>query len=138
MVSAPGKSRISVGVRVVLVSPEKHVMPRAYSLIGKCSNNVAEYNMLLMGLSFVEELGVEYLKAFGDSQLIINQIRGEYKVRNQSLFPYHKADVEMTYSFEGFFIEYIPRIQNVYADALIPPRKKSRASSSSSDPSDTD
>ena len=48
--SAPGNSRISAGVGVVLVSSEKHVLPRAYSLIGKCSNNVAEYNDCLSDL----------------------------------------------------------------------------------------
>ena len=116
--SAPGPSKISSGVGVVLVSPGKHVIPRAYSLTRPCSNNVAEYNALLIGLSFAKELGVEYLEAFGDSQLIVKQVQGEYEVRNQDLIPYHKVVVEMAESFEGFFIEYIPRLQNTYADAL--------------------
>ena len=103
---------------MVLVSPGKHVMPRAYSLTEPCSNNVAEYNALLIGLSFAKELGVEYLEAFGDSQLIVKQVQGEYEVRSQDLIPYHKMAVEMAESFEGFFIEHIPRLQNTYADAL--------------------
>ncbi|ONK81369.1 uncharacterized protein A4U43_C01F28310 [Asparagus officinalis] len=70
------------------------------------------------GLSFAKELGVEYLEAFGDSQLIVKQVQGEYEVRSQDLIPYHKMVVEMAESFEGFFIEHIPRLQNTYADAL--------------------
>ena len=108
--SAPGCSKISSGVGVVLVSPGKHVMPRAYSLTEPCSNNVAEYKALLIGLNFAKELGVEYLEAFGDSQLIVKQVQGEYEVRSQDLIPYHKMAVEMAESFEGFFIEHIPRL----------------------------
>ena len=65
--SAPGCSKISSGVGVILVSPGKHVLPRAYSLTEPCSNNIAEYNALIIGLNFAKELGVEYLEAFGDS-----------------------------------------------------------------------
>ncbi|XP_020272670.1 uncharacterized protein LOC109847845 [Asparagus officinalis] len=118
MASTPERSKISSGVGAVLVSTEKHVIPRAYSLIGPCSNNVAEYNVLLIGLSFAKKLEVEYLEAFGDSQLIINQVRDEYEVRNQNLISYHKAVIEMAKSFEDFFIEYIPRLQDTYTDAL--------------------
>ncbi|ONK76037.1 uncharacterized protein A4U43_C03F23200 [Asparagus officinalis] len=71
-----------------------------------------------MNWRFAKELGVEYLEAFGDSQLIVKQVQGEYEVRNQDLIPYHKVAIEMAESFEGFFIEYIPRLQNTYADAL--------------------
>ena len=104
MVSTPGCSKISSGVGVVLVSPEKHVLPRAYSLTEPCSNNVTEYNALIIGLNFAKELGVEYLEAFGDSQLVVNQIRGEYEARNRDLIPYHQVAIEMASSFEGFFI----------------------------------
>ncbi|XP_020263021.1 uncharacterized protein LOC109838999 [Asparagus officinalis] len=118
MASTPRRSKISSGVGVVLISPEKHVIPRAYSLIEPFSNNVAEYNALLIGLSFAKELGVEYLEGFGDSQLIINQVRREYEVKNQDMIPYHKAAIEVAKSFEDFFIEYIPCLQNAYAYAL--------------------
>ena len=53
--------RIIAGVGVVFISPQGHVLPRAFSLTEPCSNNVAEYNALLIGLQIAKELGVRYL-----------------------------------------------------------------------------
>ena len=77
-----------VGVGVVLVSPQNYVIPRAFSLTEPCSNNVAEYNALLIGMQIADEIGVKNLEAYSDSKLIINQIRGEYEVRHEDLVPY--------------------------------------------------
>ncbi|XP_020262715.1 uncharacterized protein LOC109838705 [Asparagus officinalis] len=83
-----------------------------------CSNNVAEYNALLVGLDIAKQLGVKYLEAYGDSQLIVNQIKGEYEVRNEDLIPHHTTAITLADSFEGFYIDYIPHLKNTYADAL--------------------
>ena len=72
------KGRIIAGVGVVFISPQNHVLPRAFSLTESCSNNVAEYNALLIGLQLAHGMGVRYLEAYGDSKLIINQVKGEY------------------------------------------------------------
>ncbi|XP_020250170.1 uncharacterized protein LOC109827577 [Asparagus officinalis] len=109
---------ITTGVGVVLVSPNGHVILRGFSLIEPYTNNVAEYNALLLRMQLAEELNIRYIEAYGDSQLIVNQVRGEYEVRNKDLVPYHFAVLELAQKFEGFFIEYIPRAQNTYADAL--------------------
>ena len=73
------KGRTIAGVGVVLISPQNHVLPRAFSLTESCSNNVAEYNALLIGLQLAHGMGVRYLEAYGDSKLIINQIKGELR-----------------------------------------------------------
>src|ERR1700722_6630978 len=78
-------------VGVVLISPQNHVLPRAFSLTEPCSNNGAEYNALLICLELAKGFRVEHLEAYGDSKLIINQLTGEYEVRNEDLIPYHKA-----------------------------------------------
>ena len=109
---------ITTGVGVVLVSPNSHVIPRGFSLIEPCTNNVAKYNALLLGMQFAEELNIQHLEAYGDSQLIVNQVRGEYEVRHEDLIPYHIVVLKQAEKFKGFFIEYIPRAQNAYADAL--------------------
>ena len=57
------------GVGVVLVSPRNYVVPRAVSLTEPCSNNVAEYNALLIGMQLADEIGVKNLEAYGDSKL---------------------------------------------------------------------
>ena len=74
------KGNIIVGVRVVLISPHNYVIPRAFSLIKPCSNNVSEYSARLIGMQLAEEIGVKNLEAYGDSKLIVNQVRGEYEV----------------------------------------------------------
>ncbi|XP_020272394.1 uncharacterized protein LOC109847573 [Asparagus officinalis] len=79
---------------------------------------MAKYNALLISFDIAKQLGVKYLEAYGDSQLIVNQIKGEYEVRNEDLIPYHTAAIVLTNSFEGFYIDYIHRLRNTYADAL--------------------
>ena len=54
-------------------SPENHIFPGAFSLKEPCSNNVAEYNALLIGLQLTQQMGVQYLKAYGYSKLIVSQ-----------------------------------------------------------------
>ena len=56
------------------------MIPFAFSLTKLCFNNVLEYNALLIGMQLAEEIGVKNLEAYGDSKLIVNQVRGEYEV----------------------------------------------------------
>jgi len=105
-------------VGVVFISPQNHVLPRAFSLTELCSNNVAEYNALLIGLQLAHEMRVHYLEAYGGSKLIINQVKGEYDVRNRDLVPYYHAVTKMASSFDGFYISHLSRSQNTKADAL--------------------
>ena len=77
---------------VVFISPQNHVLPRAFSLTESCSNNVAEYNALLIGLQLAHEMGVRYLEAYGNSKLIINQVKGEYEVRHEETQRIHSGN----------------------------------------------
>ena len=112
------KGNIVAGVGVVLISPQNYVMPRAYSLIKPCTNNAIEYNALLIGMQLAEEIGVKHLEAYGDSKLIVNQVRGEYEVRHEDLIPYHDATIKLAEKFKSFYINHVPRQQNAHADAL--------------------
>ena len=58
------KGRIIAGVGVVFISLQNHVIPRVFSLTESCSNNVEEYNDLLIGLQLAHEMGVRYLEAY--------------------------------------------------------------------------
>jgi len=69
---------VIAGVGIILVFPQNYVIPRAFSLTEPCSNNVVEYNALLIGMKITDEIGIKNLEAYGDSKLIINQVRGEY------------------------------------------------------------
>lgn len=110
--------RIVAGAGIVFISPHDHVLPRAYSLIESCSNNVAEYNALLIGLQIAKELGIQYSEAYGDSKLVVNQVTGEYEVRHEDLILYHQAVLEIAGSFDGFYIDHVPRLKNTKADVL--------------------
>ena len=74
------RGNIVAGVGVVLVSLQNYVIPRAFLLTEMCSNNIAEYNALLSGMQIADEIGIKNLKAYCDSNLIVNQARGEYEV----------------------------------------------------------
>ena len=63
-------------------------------------------------------MGVQYLKAYGDSKLIINQVMGEYEVYHEDLIPYHHATINLADSFNGFYISHVSHLQNTKADTL--------------------
>ncbi|XP_020254169.1 uncharacterized protein LOC109831246 [Asparagus officinalis] len=109
---------IVTGVGVVLISLQNLVLPQAFSLMEPCTNNVAEYNALLIGLELATELEINHLEAYDDSQLIVKQMTGEYEVRNDDLIPLHKAAAKLIMSFEIFCIEHVLRSKNTHADAL--------------------
>ena len=79
---------------------------------------MAEYNTLLIGLQLAHEMGVRYLEAYGDSKLIINQVKGEYEVHHEDLVPYYHAVIEMANLFDDLYIGHVSRSQNTKADAL--------------------
>ena len=81
------KGHIVAGVGVVLVSPQNYVIPRAVSLTEPCSNNVAEYNALLIGMQFADEIGVKNLEAYGDSKLISAKFAGSTKSDMRTSYP---------------------------------------------------
>src|SRR5438270_3820114 len=83
------------GVGIVLISPQNHVIPRAFSLTEPCINNVAKYNALLIDLQLAHQLGVRNLQAYGDSELVINQLCGEYEVRSDDPIPYFDSALQM-------------------------------------------
>ncbi|XP_020262909.1 uncharacterized protein LOC109838892 [Asparagus officinalis] len=112
------KGVVIVGVGVVLIDPYGHVLPWAYSLTKPCSNNVAEYNALIISLQLAKVMGAKYLKVHSDSKLIVNQIKGEYEVRHNDLMPYHKVATKLAQSFEGFYISYITHLKITHAKAL--------------------
>src|SRR5436853_4666445 len=105
-------------VGVVFTLHQNHVIPRAFSLTEPCTNNVAKYNALLIGLQMAHQLGVRNLQAYGDSELVVNQLRGEYEVRSNDLIPYFNSALQMVEQFEGFYIGHVPRLDNTHANAL--------------------
>src|SRR5436190_21924994 len=81
------RAGLVAGVGVVFISPQDHIIPCAFSLTEPCTNKVAEYNALLIGLQLAHRLGVRKLQAYGDSELVVNQLCGEYEVRSDDSSP---------------------------------------------------
>lgn len=91
------------------MSPQKHAIPRAFLLTEPCSNNAAQYIALLIGLEFAKKVGAKNVEAYGDSMLIVNQVRGEYEVRYENLIPYYEVVSKIAKEFNIFYIRYLPR-----------------------------
>jgi len=103
------KGKIITSLGVVFISPQNHILPSAFSLTESCSNNMAEYNALLIGLQLAHEVGVSYLEAYGDSRLIVNQVKGEHEVRHEDLVLYYHAVIKVANLFDGFYIGHYSR-----------------------------
>ncbi len=84
------------------------------------SNNTAEYTALIKALQWLLENGYtsQEVKAYGDSQLVVKQLTGEYRVRSPHLKPLHQKTLQLIKHFKKFTIHWIPRNQNREADQL--------------------
>jgi len=78
------------GAGIVLISPEKHILPYSFIQVDLCSNNVAEYQALILGLHMVIGMGIKNLDVYGDSQLILNHLLEEFEVKKDDLIPCHQ------------------------------------------------
>jgi ribonuclease HI len=109
----PGKAAYAV----VLARPGMPVVEEA-DTIGTASNNVAEYTALVEGLSLALELGVLRLNVFSDSELMVKQMNGEYKVKNEDLRPLFEKATQLRKQFQQVTISHVRREQNKRADAI--------------------
>lgn len=82
------------------------------------TNNHAEYAGLIMGLQQAKEFNISHLYVEGDSQLVINQMKGIYKCRSENLLELYERAKELASSFEKIEFAYIPREKNKRADQL--------------------
>jgi len=88
-------------------------------LLGRTTNNVAEYRALLLGLQRARELGADDVEVIGDSELIAKQVLGEYKVKNEALRALHREATAALRAFRRWSIRTVPRAQNAEADRLV-------------------
>lgn len=86
--------------------------------IGKATNNVAEYSGLIAGLEYAVQEGISHLRVYLDSELVVKQIKGVYRVRNHNIKTYYKKAVALSEQIESFVINHVRRADNADADAL--------------------
>lgn len=108
----PGWGGAGFVVRIAGRAPEVHAVP-----LGRATNNVAEWRALILALRRARELGVTHVRVFGDSQLVLRQVEGTYKVRQAELKPLAEEARALLDSFTAYDVEWVPRAENAEADA---------------------
>ncbi|RVW23216.1 Retrovirus-related Pol polyprotein from transposon 17.6 [Vitis vinifera] len=110
------------GIGVLLVSPQGDHIPRsvrlAFSDRHPATNNIVEYEACILGLETALELDIRQMEVFGDSNLVLRQIQGDWKTRDVKLRPYHAYLELLVARFDDLRYVHLPRAQNRFADAL--------------------
>lgn len=106
------------GAGAVLLNPTGDLLGEFCEYLGETTNNVAEYRALLLGLKQALAANVTSIKILADSQLMVRQILGEYRVKNQALRPLFQEAMGLLKKFEGYTMTHIPREENREADRM--------------------
>jgi len=103
---------------VVIRDPRGEIVARLKKYIGRTTNNVAEYYGLIAALDYAQSNSIRALQVESDSELLVKQMRGQYKVKSADLQPLFERAKKMSQSFASFQIRHVYREQNREADAL--------------------
>jgi ribonuclease HI len=104
------------GVGILLISPKGEMFEFAIPIQPSVTNNQAEYEALLRGLQYLKEANTISIEIFGDSELVIKQLNGQYECRNDIL--YYEECKEILKSFQLVILQHIPRESNGEANRL--------------------
>jgi ribonuclease HI len=111
----PGPAAIAAVVR----DADGGVLEERYEAIGRATNNVAEYRALLLGIERARAFGATELELVGDSELIVKQVKGEYKVKDATMRELHAQVKQALMDFESWSILHVRRERNAEADRLV-------------------
>jgi len=105
------------GIGVVIKDGSK-IIEEIGAYIGKTTNNMAEYISLIRGLEEVLIRGYKSANFFSDSELLVKQLNGEYKVKHENLAPLHYHALTLIDRMEDFSVKFVTRDRNEHADKL--------------------
>jgi ribonuclease HI len=111
----PGPAAIGVVVR----DADGAVLEEVGERIGEATNNVAEYRALLRGIELAATHGATELELIGDSELIVRQVEGRYKVKNPGMKELHAEVRRVLRDFDSWSIRHVRRADNADADRLV-------------------
>ncbi|HTV54687.1 MAG TPA: ribonuclease HI family protein [Terriglobia bacterium] len=103
---------------VVITTADGRRVASFAKYLGRTTNNFAEYQALLAALQYGVGREQRHIRVQSDSELLVRQILGSYKVKSSDLKPLHHRALEMIREFENFSIKHVPREQNREADRL--------------------
>lgn len=108
------------GIGVVIKDAQGKILQTASEYLGTSTNNVAEYRALILGLEEIQQLEPETVDFFLDSQLVVRQMQGLYKIKNKGLLPLAKKAQRLCQQLPigTIHFHHIPREENKEADAL--------------------
>ncbi|HET6999253.1 MAG TPA: ribonuclease HI family protein [Solirubrobacterales bacterium] len=111
----PGPAAIGVVVR----DADGEVLEERGERIGRATNNVAEYKALLLGIERAAAHGASELELVGDSELIVRQVEGRYKVKDSTMKELHAEVKRALEPFESWSIRHVRRADNADADRIV-------------------
>src|SRR6202030_292537 len=103
---------------VVIRNERGEIVAKLKKYIGRMTNNVAEYYGLIAAMDYAQSHSIRALRIESDSELLVKQMRGQYKVKSEDLRPLFERAQKMSKAFDSFRIEHVYREQNREADAL--------------------
>jgi ribonuclease HI len=112
----PGPAAIAA---VASDASDGQVLAERSETIGEATNNVAEYRALLLGIELAKELGADEVEFVGDSMLIVEQVRGNWKVKQEHLRPLHTKARDALRDLGTWSIRHVKRDENSRADELL-------------------
>ncbi len=106
------------GIGILFVDEQDNVVKEIHEYIGKATNNVAEYTAMLKALKVALEMNFREIDIISDSELMVKQIKGEYKVKNEGLKPLYRKACKLLKGFRNFTFQHVRREHNKRADEL--------------------
>ena len=122
LVNVDGGARGNPGpaaIAAVIALPDGTVLEERQETIGEATNNVAEYRALLLGIERAAANGARELELIADSELVVRQVRGDYKVKDETLRGLHAQVVAALEGFDQWSIRHVRREDNAVADRLV-------------------
>lgn len=111
----PGPS----GIGVAIFDKDKKLIATHKEFIGYATNNQAEYKAVILALEKASVLGAKNINFFLDSLLVVKQLRGEFRMKNEGLKPLQQQVFRLSNKFSSINYSYVPREQNKVADKLV-------------------
>lgn len=106
------------GAGAVLTRVDGTVVSKAGKFLGEATNNVAEYSALLLGLEVARRVGADEVEVVADSELLVRQLNGQYKVKSAGLKPLFAQARQLLAGFDQWTARHVPREQNKLADEM--------------------
>ncbi len=108
----------AAGAFIILDNAGNQICAQA-KFLPNATNNIAEYTALAISLQKAKSIGAKNLKIFSDSELMVKQINGDYKVKNDNIREIFDQCIDLLEKFQGWQIKHIPREKNKIADKLV-------------------